>query len=79
MKNPATKKVLSVLGEILCELLLTAVCFAIGFGILTLLGYRDVLENVDSDLIILPGCLVVLAVFGAVIAIVSVIKKNKEN
>ena len=65
--------------EILAELVAVAIFFAIGAGIMALLGNKETMETVDPDLLILLGALVVLAAFGILFAIIAAVKKKKKR
>ena len=67
-----------IMLEIICELALTLVCFALGALILHLFGIGGKeLLNTDSDLVVLVGVGIILAIFVAVYFLVQLIKKKK--
>ena len=78
-KAPFWKKAGNAALEILGELVITAVLFAIGAGILILLGNKKAVADMDPDMTALLGALVVLAVFGMVFAVASAVRKKKKK
>ncbi|MBO5287719.1 MAG: hypothetical protein J6B34_06290 [Clostridia bacterium] len=73
------KKIISVLLEVLCELIITVVCFGIGALIISLFGvdYQWISEN--ADLIILIGVAVFIIVFVAIYATIQKVKGKLEK
>lgn len=67
---------LGCLGEIVWELILTAVFFGIGWLILSLLGIELDAEGVDADLVTLLGIGALLAVFGVIYLVTRFIKRG---
>ena len=68
-----------VILEIACELALTLVCFGLGALILHLFGVDEKsLLDMDSDLVVLVGVGIILAIFVAVYFLVQFIKKRKN-
>lgn len=78
-KVPFWKKAGNAALEILGELVITAVLFAVGAGILILLGDKTAVADMDPDMTALLGALVVLAVFGMVFAVASAVRKKKKK
>lgn len=78
-KKRAPGKVLSAVLEVLGELLVMAVFFAVGLGVMALLGNRDAVENMDPELVILLGILVIFAAVFVVTAIVMLFRKKKKS
>ena len=69
-----------IMLEIICELALTLVCFRLGALILRLFGVNGKsLLNMDSDLVVLVGVGIILAIFVAVYFLVQFIKKRKNK
>ena len=69
-----------IMLEIICELALTLVCFGLGALILHLFGVDGKsLLNMDSDLVVLVGVGIILAIFVAVYFLVQFIKKRKNK
>ena len=68
MKKKQTKE---TLWELILEILLALVFFAIGYGIMTILGFGDGIDSVDPDTAILIGVIVFFAVFGVIFGLVS--------
>jgi hypothetical protein len=60
-------------------LIVAVIFFAIGVGIMALLGNSDTLETMDSDLLTLLGALAVLAAFGILFAVIAIIRKIKRR
>ena len=69
------KNIGGALLEGLGELVLTAVCFAIGALVLSLFGVTLDAPSLDGDLVVLLGTLIFLAVFLAIYALVQWFKK----
>lgn len=66
--------------EIICELALTLVCFALGALILQLFGIDGKeLLNTDFDLVVLVGVGIFLAIFIVSYFLVKFIKKKKKK
>ncbi len=72
------EKILGCLGEILGELIITAVFFGLGWLILAALGIEIDSESVDFELIILLG-IGVFAAAGAVIYLITKLMKHKTG
>ena len=78
-KNTFWKKLGAIALEILGELAVTVMIFAIGAGIMALLGNADAVAAMDSELLILLGALVVLAGFGILFAVIAILRKIKRR
>ena len=76
MKKKKENRILDAVLEILAELVLTAICFGIGYGILRLVGMHDNFEELDTDIAVLLGTVVFVAVFLSVVFI-AYRKKHK--
>ena len=69
-----------IMLEIICALALTLVCFALGALILHLFGIDGKeLLNMDSDLVVLVGVGMFLAIFIVSYFLVQFIKKKKKK
>ena len=83
MENESKKSFVKKLGEVILEflgeLIAVVIFFAIGMGIMALLGNTDALETVDSDLIVLLGAVAVLAAFGILFAVIAIVRKIKRR
>ena len=83
MENKSKKSFVKKLGEVILEflgeLIVAVIFFAIGVGIMALLGNSDTLETMDSDLLTLLGALAVLAAFGILFAVIAIIRKIKRR
>ena len=83
MENKSKKSFVKKLGEVILEflgeLIVAVIFFAIGVGIMALLGNSDALETMDSDLLTLLGALAVLAAFGILFAVIAIIRKIKRR
>ena len=74
-----TSRFREIMLEIICELALTLVCFGLGALILHLFGVDGKsLLDMDSDLVVLVGVGMILAIFVAVYFLVQFIKKRKK-
>ena len=69
------KKNGAVLLEGLAEIVLTLICFGIGAFIVSLFGVNLESPNIDGDLIILLGIVVLVVIFGTVHTLVQWFKK----
>ena len=69
------KKNGAVLLEGLAEIVLTLICFGIGAFIVSLFGVNLESPNIDGDLIILLGIVVLVVIFGTVHTLVQWSKK----
>ena len=69
------KKIGAVLLEGLAEIVLTLICFGIGAFIVSLFGVNLDSPNIDGDLIILLGIVVLVVIFGTVHTLVQWFKK----
>ena len=78
-KVPFWKKAGAAVLEMLGELLIMAVFFLIGAGILILLGNKEAIADMDPDMPILLGALAVIALFGVIFAVVAVVRKKKKK
>lgn len=77
MKNKS--KFREIVLEIVCELVLTLICFGLGALILRLFGVDGkALTEFDSDLVILIGIAVPVVIFIAVYYLVQFLKKRKK-
>jgi hypothetical protein len=65
--------------EVLLEIGLSLVCFAIGAAILCLCGIKLDLPSIDSELIILIGVIALLLILMLVCASVQWVKKIKNK
>lgn len=64
--------------EAMLELILALVIFGIGAGVLSLLGRTDLLEQWDSDTVILIGILALCIVVGIAGPIIAILWKKKK-
>ena len=73
------RKLGAAILEFLGELIIAVVFFAIGAGIMALLGNPDAIPTADSELLVFLGALVVLCAFGVLFAVIAIIRKNKRR
>ncbi len=74
------KKRLSwILLEGLGKLLLTLLCLGIGMLVVSLFGVDVTSDTVDYGLLCLLGVVIFFAVFGAICAIIHLIKKTRNG
>jgi ABC-type sulfate transport system permease component len=78
IKKKKGAKLKERLLDSLFELIIALAAFAIGAGLLLLFGHENILSDWDPQLVILLGVLVLLAVAGIMIAVVTLIKKKKK-
>ena len=78
-KKSWKRKFLDALLEILGELVIAVIFCAIGAGIMILLGKAEMLETVDSELLVLLGALAVLAGFGVLFTVIAIVRKIKRR
>ena len=78
-KIPFCKKVGAVILEVLGELLVGGICFVIGAGVMALLGNWDAPETIDSELLILLGMVIVLALVLIPCSIIVAVRKKKKK
>lgn len=78
-KVPFWKKAGNAILEILGELVAMVVLFAIGAGIMSLLGSKEAIADMDPELTILLGAVAVLVLFGIIFAVASAIRKKKKR
>ena len=78
-KKSWKRKFLDAVLEILGELVIAVIFCAIGAGIMILLGKAEMLETVDSKLLVLLGALAVLAVFGVLFTVIAIVRKIKRR
>ena len=79
MMGKPQKKILSVLGEIGGELLVTVVFLGIGLLILHFLGIDLGADEVDLEWAVFLGAIVVLVLFFVVVLILHIRKKHEKN
>jgi len=77
-KSSVWKKLGDGCLEAVLELVLALVIFGIGAGILSLLGRTDLLEQWDSDTVILIGILALFVVVGIVGPVIAILWKKKK-
>ncbi len=68
-----------ILLEGLGELLLTLLCLRIGMLVVSLFGVDVTSDTVGYDLLCLLGVVIFFAVFGAICAIIHLIKKTRNG
>ena len=73
------KKIRGALLEGLAEIVLTLICFGIGALILSLFGVNLDSANIDDDVLVLLGILVIFIILAVVCAIVLCFKKITRN
>lgn len=73
------KKTLGCFGEVIAELVLTAVLFLIGWGVLSLFDVGLDSDWLDDDLILLIGIGALVALFGILAAVIKVFKRKKKK
>ena len=78
-KKSWKRKFLDAVLEILGELVIAVIFCAIGASIMILLGKAEMLETVDSELLVLLGALAVLAVFGVLFTVIAIVRKIKRR
>ena len=77
--NSFWRRTTNFLLEVVIELAAVAIFLLIGAGILALFGAWDALKTLDTELMVFIGALVALAIFGIVIAIIAINRRNKEK
>lgn len=70
------KKALSVVTEIVSEIVFGAVCFLIGWGILAIFGV-DVMSEEGSELAMLVGAIIFIVAFVVLAIVINRVKKNR--
>lgn len=73
------KKFREALLDGFIEIVLTGICFGIGFLILRLFGVSLDSPKIDFDLIVLLGLIAPVVIFGIVSALISRLKKNQKK
>ena len=73
------KKTLGCFGEVIAELVLTAVLFLIGWGVLSLFDVGLDSDWLDGDLILLIGIGVLVIAFGILATVIKVFKRKKKK
>lgn len=69
------KKIGEALLEGLTEIVLTMICLGIGAFVISLFGVDLYSPNIDGDLVVLLGIVVLFVIFGIVYALVQWFKK----
>jgi xanthosine utilization system XapX-like protein len=77
-KNPS-KKIGSLLLEILGEVAVMLVFMLAGVGVFWLFGKQSVIENIDPDTLCLIGIIVILVGYYVISTIVRLIRKKKTR
>ena len=77
-KNPS-KKIGSLLLEILGEVAVILVFMLAGVGVFWLFGKQSVIENIDPDTLCLIGIIVILVGYYVISTIVRLIRKKKTR
>ena len=77
-ENPS-KKIGSLLLEILGEVAVILVFMLAGVGVFWLFGKQSVIENIDPDTLCLIGIIVILVGYDVISTIVRLIRKKKTR
>ncbi len=77
MKKEKRGKLGEALAEILLELVLTVILFAVGWGVLSLFGLK--FDEVDPDLTVLLGIAVIAAIVGVIAVVIYFAKKKLKS
>lgn len=78
-KTPFWEKVGAVFLEVMGELLVALIFFIIGVGVMVLLEYWDAPETIDSEMLILLGMVLVLALLLIPYSIIIAIRERKKK
>lgn len=75
MKNK--RRLRSVIGEVIAEVVVSIICFAVGYFVLTSIGCNGSIDSIDPDLTLLLGLAIILVIAVTLTKLIAIICKKK--
>lgn len=75
MKNK--RRLRSVIGEAIAEVVVSIICFAVGYFVLTSIGCNASIDSIDPDLTLLLGLAIILVIAVTLTKLIAIIFKKK--
>ena len=75
MKNK--RRLRSVIGEVIAEVVVSIICFAVGYFVLTSIGCNGSIDSIDPDLTLLLGLAIILVIAVTLTKLIAIIFKKK--
>ena len=75
MKNK--RRLRSVIGEVIAEVVVSIICFAVGYFVLTSIGCNGSIDSIDPDLTLMLGLAIILVIAVTLTKLIAIIFKKK--